>query len=84
MSNQSTGQHCCACEIVCYHIGPPSFCEKHKYSDITFPKPEFPLLPSTKGWICPRCSSVYSPTQNECWKCNGPAKPTCNTGEGNE
>ena len=22
------------------------------------------------GWICPKCGSVYSPTQAECYKCN--------------
>ena len=21
------------------------------------------------GWICPKCGSVYSPTQIECYKC---------------
>lgn len=22
------------------------------------------------GWICPKCGSVYSPTQTECYKCS--------------
>lgn len=21
------------------------------------------------GWICPKCGSVYSPTQTECYRC---------------
>ena len=26
--------------------------------------------PDDKGWECPKCGSVYSPTVHECWRCN--------------
>lgn len=26
------------------------------------------------GWICPKCGSVYSPTQIECYKCSPATK----------
>lgn len=22
------------------------------------------------GWVCPKCGSVYAPTQTECYKCS--------------
>lgn len=31
-----------------------------------------PPLPQSvnTGWMCPRCSAVYAPTIQECWRCN--------------
>lgn len=26
------------------------------------------------GWVCPKCGSVWAPTQNQCWTCT--ANPT--------
>ena len=23
-----------------------------------------------RGWICPKCGRVYSPSTSECWQCN--------------
>ena len=26
------------------------------------------------GWVCPRCGSVYGPSETECTRCNSPRK----------
>lgn len=42
--------------------------------------PDCPSIPSETnlpfqqignfGWVCPRCSSIYGPQVQSCWKCN--------------
>lgn len=34
-------------------------------------KPKFQISMGLPGWVCPKCGSVYSPSTNECWRCNG-------------
>jgi len=39
--------------------------------------PKIPII-YNPGWVCPKCGSVYGPFVNECMRCNGGYKITCN------
>jgi len=43
-------------------------------------EPEYPkggfILTQTRGWICPKCGSVYGPAKAECARCNAIYDPT--------
>lgn len=53
----------CAC------MGPPGNCPCLRRGFYQF-TPYAP--PNVSAWMCPKCNSVYAPTQMECWRCNPP------------
>ena len=38
------------------------------------------FLFAPKGWICPKCGRVYSPSTPMCWHCGGEETTTVSTG----
>lgn len=44
------------------------------YFPYPYGPPNNPMFPYNQptGWVCPKCSRVYSPDTPQCWSCNGP------------
>lgn len=54
-------------------------CDGHCDEYVLFPT-HVQLYPyqENRGWICPRCGRVYSPSTTECWECNKKNVFPCN------
>lgn len=52
--------HCCACERVCHHITPPTYCGHHGAVSLD----STPLEPASLRWVPP---APLGPTENDRW-----------------
>lgn len=55
---------CCACDGVCCHTGPHTYCPKH----MLVGAPRLTLMPKT-GWQCPVCGIGVAPHMSVCPCC---------------
>lgn len=69
---QCDNPNCCLSHSSCCHVGPHSFCDKHKDKE---PVP----AGMGYGWICPVCGRGMSPYATVCHCKSPPFTVTCST-----
>ena len=54
----ASGGHCCACTVICHHVGPARYCEDHKPNQAARPSPVVVPMPGRLLAPCPATVSA--------------------------